>query len=70
VFKVMSWNLENLFRPGSPSGPSSSAAYTTKLDGLAAVINGQAPDALTSDPTSRSDDPSSNHAPVVAIFNI
>jgi endonuclease/exonuclease/phosphatase family metal-dependent hydrolase len=46
VLKVMTWNLENLFRPGAPSGPRSEAAYQAKLQGLAAVINEQAPDLL------------------------
>jgi endonuclease/exonuclease/phosphatase family metal-dependent hydrolase len=44
VFKIMTWNLENLFRPGAPSGPRSEAAYQAKLQGLASVINEQAPD--------------------------
>jgi endonuclease/exonuclease/phosphatase family metal-dependent hydrolase len=47
VFKVMTWNVENLFRPGSASGPPSQAVYDAKLDGLAATINAQAPDALS-----------------------
>jgi endonuclease/exonuclease/phosphatase family metal-dependent hydrolase len=46
VLKVMTWNLENLFRPGAPSGPRSDAVYQTKLQGLAAMINAQAPDVL------------------------
>jgi endonuclease/exonuclease/phosphatase family metal-dependent hydrolase len=46
VLKVMTWNLENLFRPGAPSGPRSDAAYQTKLQGLASVINEQTPDLL------------------------
>jgi hypothetical protein len=46
MFKVMTWNLENLFKPGTASGPSTRDAYETKLQGLAATINGQAPDAL------------------------
>ncbi|KPI08577.1 Endonuclease/exonuclease/phosphatase [Actinobacteria bacterium OK074] len=32
------WNLENLYRPGSPYGPKDKAAYDTKLAALAAVI--------------------------------
>jgi endonuclease/exonuclease/phosphatase family metal-dependent hydrolase len=32
------WNLENLYRPGSPFGPKDKAAYETKLAALAAVI--------------------------------
>jgi endonuclease/exonuclease/phosphatase family metal-dependent hydrolase len=46
MFKVMTWNVENLFRPGAPSGPSSQAIYDAKLEGLASTINEQAPDAL------------------------
>jgi endonuclease/exonuclease/phosphatase family metal-dependent hydrolase len=32
------WNLENLYRPGGPSGPKDKATYETKLAALAAVI--------------------------------
>ncbi|MGW0596518.1 endonuclease/exonuclease/phosphatase family protein [Streptomyces sp. NPDC002776] len=32
------WNLENLFLPGGPSGPKDKAAYEAKLAALAAVI--------------------------------
>lgn len=32
------WNLENLYRPGGPSGPKDKATYETKLASLAAVI--------------------------------
>jgi endonuclease/exonuclease/phosphatase family metal-dependent hydrolase len=46
VFKVMTWNVENLFRPGAPSGPPSQAIYDAKITGLASMINDQAPDAL------------------------
>ena len=46
MFKVMTWNVENLFKPGSPSGPPTQSAYDTKLQGLAATINDEAPDAL------------------------
>ena len=46
MFKVMTWNVENLFRVGQPSGPTTPAAYDNKLKGLAAAINEQAPDAL------------------------
>ncbi|WP_412734691.1 endonuclease/exonuclease/phosphatase family protein [Krasilnikovia sp. MM14-A1259] len=42
----MTWNVENLFRAGQPGGPSTAAAYEAKLDGLAAMINGQAPDVV------------------------
>ena len=46
VFKVMTWNVENLFRVGQPSGPTTAAVYDNKLKGLANAINAQAPDAL------------------------
>jgi endonuclease/exonuclease/phosphatase family metal-dependent hydrolase len=46
VFKVMTWNVENLFRPGADGGPDTQAVYQAKLQGLAATINSQAPDAL------------------------
>lgn len=32
------WNLENLYRPGSPYGPQDEAGYESKLAALAAVI--------------------------------
>ena len=43
----MTWNVENLFKPGSPSGPPSQAVYDVKLQGLASTIEAQAPDALS-----------------------
>jgi endonuclease/exonuclease/phosphatase family metal-dependent hydrolase len=46
VFKVMTWNVENLFRPGEAGGPSAASVYDAKLKGLARVINDQQPDAL------------------------
>jgi endonuclease/exonuclease/phosphatase family metal-dependent hydrolase len=46
MFKVMTWNVENLFKPGGSSGPSTPAAYDAKIHGLAQAINDQAPDAL------------------------
>lgn len=42
----MTWNVENLFPPGSAFGPDTQAIYDEKLDGLAAVINAEAPHAL------------------------
>jgi endonuclease/exonuclease/phosphatase family metal-dependent hydrolase len=42
----MTWNVENLFRPGAPSGPPSQAIYERKIQGLASIINEQAPDVL------------------------
>ena len=46
MFKVMTWNVENLFQLGEDDGPTSAAVYEDKLQGLAATINSQSPDAL------------------------
>ena len=43
---IGTWNLENFFTPGGPSGPSSDAAYEAKLAGLAATIAALGPDVL------------------------
>jgi endonuclease/exonuclease/phosphatase family metal-dependent hydrolase len=43
---VGTWNLENLFRPGSEFGPSDEPAYEAKLAALAGVIDRLAPDVL------------------------
>jgi len=45
VITVGTWNLENLFRPGSGAAPGSDAAYDAKTDG-AEVITELAPDVL------------------------
>jgi hypothetical protein len=42
----MTWNVENLFPAGGPSGPASPDVYEAKLEGLAATINAQAPDVV------------------------
>lgn len=44
--KVMTWNVENLFRPGNGSDQTAQEVYAAKLEGLAATINAQAPDVL------------------------
>ena len=31
MFKVMTWNVENLFKPGAASGPPTQAIYDKKL---------------------------------------
>lgn len=46
MFKVMTWNVENLFRPGDAGGPTQEV-YEAKLDGLAATIDGEAPTAVS-----------------------
>jgi endonuclease/exonuclease/phosphatase family metal-dependent hydrolase len=44
VLTLMTWNLENLFLPGSPSGPKTQQIYDAKLTALAARINTIKPD--------------------------
>lgn len=47
MVSVGTWNLENLFRPGSGSGsPSGDAEYEAKLDALADTIGALNPDVL------------------------
>jgi endonuclease/exonuclease/phosphatase family metal-dependent hydrolase len=46
TFKVMTWNLENLYRSGNPYGPKKPEDYETKLSSLAAVILKLDPDVL------------------------
>lgn len=46
AFKVMTWNVENLFRPGNPAGPKTQGEYLTKLTSLAHVISELDPDVL------------------------
>jgi len=43
---VATWNLENLFRPGSDDGPGDEQTYEAKLTELARVIGEIAPDVL------------------------
>jgi endonuclease/exonuclease/phosphatase family metal-dependent hydrolase len=43
AFKVMTWNVENLFRPADPS---EQVAYNQKLQGLSEIILTLAPDVL------------------------
>ena len=38
VLTVMTWNVENLFRPGGEFGPDTPAAYEAKIRALAATI--------------------------------
>ena len=45
AFKVMNWNVENLFLPG-PSKPESQQAFQDKLAKLAAEIDKEQPDVL------------------------
>lgn len=46
MVRFATWNLENLFRPGSAAGPGSEAEYEAKLEALAATIGQLAPDVL------------------------
>lgn len=46
TFRVMTWNVENLFRAGTESGPKTEAEYQQKLQSLATVILALAPDVL------------------------
>jgi endonuclease/exonuclease/phosphatase family metal-dependent hydrolase len=43
---VMTWNVENFFPSGTPSGPPTKAVYTRKLQRLAATISAVNPDVL------------------------
>ncbi|MGL5824558.1 MAG: endonuclease/exonuclease/phosphatase family protein, partial [Nocardioides sp.] len=46
TLRIGTWNLENLFRPGGPSGPAGDGVYRDKLDSLAATIAELNPDVL------------------------
>jgi predicted extracellular nuclease len=46
IFKVMTWNVENLFLSGKQSGPKTEAAYQEKLKSLSKVILAIDPDVL------------------------
>jgi hypothetical protein len=43
---IGTWNVENLFTPGGPSGPTTDAAYEAKIAGLAATLHDLDPDVL------------------------
>jgi endonuclease/exonuclease/phosphatase family protein len=43
---IATWNLENLFLPGTDAGPPDQATYDAKLASLAAMIAQIAPDVL------------------------
>ena len=45
-FQVMTWNLENLFLTGQPSGPKTVGIYEQKMNNLATTILSIAPDVL------------------------
>lgn len=46
IFKVMTWNVENLFLPGTEFGPKTEAEYRDKLQSLANTILAIDPDVL------------------------
>ncbi|MBD2677024.1 MULTISPECIES: endonuclease/exonuclease/phosphatase family protein [Nostoc] len=46
IFKVMTWNVENLFSLGNNFSPKTEAEYTEKLNSLASVILTLDPDVL------------------------
>jgi hypothetical protein len=46
MLTVATWNLENVFRPAASANAARQQVYEDKLDGLAAAINGLAPDVL------------------------
>jgi endonuclease/exonuclease/phosphatase family metal-dependent hydrolase len=46
IFKVMTWNVENLFSLGNNFGSKTEAEYTQKLNSLASVILNLNPDVL------------------------
>ena len=43
---VMTWNVQNLFPPGTPDGPATQEEYEAKLARLAGVIDEVSPDVL------------------------
>ena len=43
---VMTWNVQNLFPPGTPDGPATEEEYEAKLAALAGVIDDVGPDVL------------------------
>jgi endonuclease/exonuclease/phosphatase family metal-dependent hydrolase len=46
TFKVMTWNVENLFRPGQDAGPEAEPTYRAKLDLLQGTIEHLEPDVI------------------------
>ncbi|MCP2253837.1 Endonuclease/Exonuclease/phosphatase family protein [Prauserella aidingensis] len=45
--RIGTWNLENLFRPGTGDGPPTKSEYDEKLDGLAEMIGTLGPEVLS-----------------------
>ena len=44
--RVMTWNVENLFRPGGMAGVTDPALYEQKLEKLASMIAAHRPDVI------------------------
>src|SRR4051812_40889024 len=44
MFKAMTWNVENLFRPAPDAGPAAETAYRSKLELLGAALVQLEPD--------------------------
>ncbi len=42
-FRVMTWNVENLFDVGDEDGPENAAELGVKIESLRALIDAQAP---------------------------
>jgi endonuclease/exonuclease/phosphatase family metal-dependent hydrolase len=55
LFRVMTWNVENLFGVGDADGPATEAALAAKIESLRAVIDAQRPHVLALQEIGRED---------------
>ena len=55
LFRVMTWNVENLFGVGDADGPATEAAFAAKIESLRAVIDAQRPHVLALQEIGRED---------------
>ncbi len=46
TFRVMTWNVQNLFEVGADAGPDTAAQFNAKLASLAAAIDSLRPHAV------------------------
>jgi hypothetical protein len=46
TFRVMTWNVENVFRPGGDAGPEAEQTYRAKLDLLRRTIDHLEPEVI------------------------
>src|SRR4029079_391740 len=46
-FRLMTWNVENLFDVGDDDGPKTQTQFAAKIESLRAVIDAQQPHVLT-----------------------